>query len=72
MPQSWIKSKSGLLPSIYCTAFRSDGPGSYPAFSASTSRGNALRTRLAQWPIFKTYIDWNQVLEDLKRDNKDN
>lgn len=27
---------------------------------------NALRTRLGQWPIFKTYIDWNRVEEDLR------
>ncbi len=29
------------------------------------AEGNALRTRVAQWPIFKTYIDWKQVEEDL-------
>jgi len=27
---------------------------------------NALRTRLGQWPIFKTYIDWKRVEEDLR------
>ena len=27
---------------------------------------NALRTRLAQWPIFKAYIDWKKVEEDLR------
>ena len=27
---------------------------------------NALRTRIAQWPIFKTYIDWKRVEEDLR------
>jgi hypothetical protein len=27
---------------------------------------NALRTRLAQWPIFKSYIDWKRVEEDLR------
>jgi len=26
---------------------------------------NALRTRMAQWPIFKQYIDWQRVHEDL-------
>lgn len=30
------------------------------------AESNALRTRLAQWPIFKTYIDWNRVEEDLR------
>ena len=30
------------------------------------AESNALRTRLAQWPIFKTYIDWRRVEEDLK------
>jgi hypothetical protein len=30
------------------------------------AESNALRTRLAQWPIFKTYIDWKRVEEDLK------
>jgi hypothetical protein len=27
---------------------------------------NALRTRLAQWPVVKTYIDWKRVEEDLR------
>jgi hypothetical protein len=27
---------------------------------------NALRTGLAQWPVFKTYIDWKRVEEDLR------
>ena len=27
---------------------------------------NALRTRLGQWPIFKAYIDWKRVEEDLR------
>jgi cytochrome c-type biogenesis protein CcmH/NrfG len=31
-----------------------------------TAESNALRTRLAQWPIFKTYIDWKRVEEDLR------
>ena len=26
---------------------------------------NALRSRLAQWPLFKRYIDWRRVEEDL-------
>jgi hypothetical protein len=28
----------------------------------------ALRSRILQWPIFRTYIDWHKVDEDLKRD----
>ena len=32
---------------------------------------NALRTRRVQWPIFKRYIDWNRVLEDLRNDDKE-
>ena len=31
------------------------------------AESNALRTRLAQWPIFKSYIDWTKVDEDLRR-----
>ena len=31
---------------------------------------NALRTRSAQWPIFKSYIDWKLVQKDLNYDNK--
>ncbi|MHB8866729.1 MAG: hypothetical protein ACYC6N_30580 [Pirellulaceae bacterium] len=27
---------------------------------------NALRTRLSQWPVFTTYIDWKRVEEDLR------
>lgn len=30
------------------------------------AESNALRTRLAQWPIVKSYIDWKKVEEDLK------
>jgi hypothetical protein len=26
---------------------------------------NALRSRAAQWPIFKRYIDWKRVEQDL-------
>jgi hypothetical protein len=26
---------------------------------------NALRTRATQWPIFKQYIDWQRVYQDL-------
>ena len=36
------------------------------AMSWVIAERNALRTRLAQWPIFKTYIDWKQVEEDLR------
>ena len=32
---------------------------------------NALRTRCAQWPIFKNYIDWKRVQEDLRDDKMD-
>lgn len=46
----------------------------HPAFVAVAAaamgwvvaESNALRTRLAQWPVFKTYIDWKRVEEDLK------
>ncbi len=46
----------------------------HPAFVAVAAaamgwmiaESNALRTRVAQWPIFKTYIDWKRVEEDLK------
>ncbi len=46
----------------------------HPAFVAVAAAGmgwviaesNALRTRLAQWPIFKSYIDWKKVEEDLR------
>ena len=30
---------------------------------------NALRTRAAQWPIFRSYIDWKRVQDDLKDDH---
>ena len=51
----------------------------HPAFVAVAAavmgwviaESNALRTRLAQWPIFKRYIDWKLVQEDLSHDNKD-
>ena len=29
---------------------------------------NALRSRIAQWPTFKRYIDWKRVQEDLRAD----
>ena len=46
----------------------------HPAFVAAAAaamgwviaESNALRTRLAEWPIFKTYIDWKRVEEDLR------
>jgi hypothetical protein len=28
---------------------------------------NALRSRIAQWPIMRNYIDWQRVQEDLHR-----
>jgi hypothetical protein len=48
--------------------------GFHPAFIAGPAaamgwviaESNALRTRLAQWPIVKAYIDWKKVEEDLK------
>jgi hypothetical protein len=36
------------------------------AMACVVAESNALRARLAQWPIFKTYIDWKRVEEDLK------
>ena len=30
---------------------------------------NALVTRAAQWPIFKSYIDWKRVQNDLNDDH---
>ena len=49
-------------------------PWLHPAFVAIAAavtgwviaESNALRTRLAQWPIFKSYIDWKKVEEDLR------
>jgi hypothetical protein len=46
----------------------------HPAFVAVTAAAmgwviaetNALRARIAQWPIFKTYINWNRVEEELR------
>jgi hypothetical protein len=26
---------------------------------------NALRSRQAQWPIFRKYLDWNRIRQDL-------
>jgi hypothetical protein len=48
----------------------------HPAFIAIASavmgwvvaERNALRTRLAQWAIFKSYIDWKRVHEDLRNE----
>jgi hypothetical protein len=34
------------------------------------AEGNALRGRLGQWPIFRRYIDWKRVQEDLNSDDK--
>jgi hypothetical protein len=33
------------------------------------AESNALRNRLAQWPILRRYIDWKHVQEDLANDN---
>ncbi len=51
----------------------------HPAFVAigaavmgwTTAERNALRTRLAQWPIFRRYVDWNRVKQDLADATKD-
>jgi hypothetical protein len=48
--------------------------GLHPAFVAVAAavmgwvvaESNALRTRFSQWPIFKRYIDWKKVEEDLR------
>ena len=32
----------------------------------TVAEGNAIRTRLAQWPVFKAYIDWKRIQEDWK------
>jgi hypothetical protein len=45
----------------------------HPAFVAigaavmgwTIAERNALRTRIAQWPTFKRYVDWNRVKQDL-------
>jgi hypothetical protein len=29
---------------------------------------NALRLRISQWPVFRKYIDWQRVEEDLTRE----
>jgi hypothetical protein len=29
---------------------------------------NALRTRITQWPILRSYIDWQRVQQDFNRD----
>jgi len=29
------------------------------------AESNALRARLAQWPVFRNYIDWQRVRDDL-------
>jgi hypothetical protein len=29
------------------------------------AESNALQTRMAQWPIFKQYINWERVAADL-------
>jgi hypothetical protein len=31
---------------------------------------NALRTKSAQWPAFKRYIDWQSVKDDLSNGDK--
>jgi hypothetical protein len=36
-----------------------------------TAERNALLTRISQWPILQTYIDWNRVQIDLTNDTND-
>ena len=33
------------------------------------AEANALRARLAQWPLLRPYIDWPRVQDDLKKDD---
>ena len=33
---------------------------------------NALQSRMEQWPIFRQYIDWSRVDEDLQGEAKSN
>ncbi len=33
------------------------------------AESNALRARLAQWPVFRRCIDWKRVQEDLHSDD---
>ena len=44
-------------------------PAAIAAFAAVTgwviAERNALRIRLAQWPVFSRYVDWRRVQEDL-------
>lgn len=47
----------------------------HPAFIAiaaaamgwTIAESNALQNRLSQWPIFRNYIDWKKVEEDLQK-----
>ncbi len=41
------------------------------AFGWVIAETNALRTRVAQWPIFRGYIDWKRVHEDLSNEDKE-
>ena len=36
-----------------------------PVMGWTIAERNALRTRLTQWPIFKHYIGWSRVKQDL-------
>jgi Na+/H+ antiporter NhaD/arsenite permease-like protein len=36
----------------------------------SIAERNALRTRRAQWPVFRNYIDWQLVREDLGKEDE--
>ena len=36
------------------------------AFGWIVAETNALRTRMDQWPIFKRYINWQRIADDLQ------
>jgi len=49
-------------------------PSAVVAISATVmgwriAESNALRTRIAQWPILRRYIDWKRVREDVGSDD---
>ena len=66
----------GLLLALFCgyaVVNRLD-PILIAAVAAATgwivAETNALRTRAAQWPIVKMYIDWKHVREDLGEEDR--
>jgi hypothetical protein len=68
----WVAGLVLLLFVVFALVYRL-----HPAFVAVAAavmgwviaERNALRTRSAQWPIFKSYIDWKRVQQDLSGDN---